>query len=61
MVLEAEDEHLDRLPGATLSSVEYDKQKACLPGTRKRLLEDIEEWIHTCGDGSERIFASDWR
>jgi hypothetical protein len=51
----AVDVHLDRLPGATLSWVEYDKQKACLPGTRKELLKDIEEWIHTPGDGSERI------
>jgi hypothetical protein len=49
------DEHLDRLPGAILSSVEYDKRKACLPSTRKELLRDIEEWIHTPGDESERI------
>jgi hypothetical protein len=35
--------------------VEYDKQKACLPGTRKELLNDIEEWIHMPGEGSERI------
>jgi hypothetical protein len=47
----AVDVHLDRLPGATLSWVEYDKQKACLPGTRKELLKVIEEWIHSPGDG----------
>jgi len=46
----AVDEHLDRLPGATLSWVEYDKHKACLSGTRMELLKDIEEWIHTSGD-----------
>ena len=50
----AEDERLDRLPGASLSSVEYDKQKACLPGTRTHLLNDIEEWIHREGE-CERI------
>ena len=54
MAIKAEDEHLDRLPGATLCSVEYNKQKACLPGTRKALLEVIEDWIHS-GDDSERI------
>jgi AAA ATPase domain len=51
----AVDLHLDRLPGAALHSVEFDEQKACLPGTRKELLKAIEEWIHDSGDGCERL------
>ena len=54
MFFKAEDERLDRLPGASLSSVEYDQQKACLPGTRTELLNNIEEWIHREGE-CERI------
>ena len=50
----AEDERLDRMPGATLFSVEYDKHKACLAGTRTELLNDIEQWIHSEGE-CERI------
>ena len=34
--------------------MEYDKRKACLPGTRTDLLNDIEEWIHLEGE-CERI------
>src|ERR1700761_5800602 len=49
----AEDEKLERLPGARLSAVQWDPQKTCLNGTRKELLNRIIEW---CNDpDSERI------
>ena len=42
----AEDERLESLPGAKLSAVQWDPDRACLPGTRKQLLEDIINWVH---------------
>jgi hypothetical protein len=49
----AEDERLESLPGAKLSGVQWDPDRACLPGTRKQILEDIIDWVHN--PDSERI------
>lgn len=37
---------MESLPGAKLSNVQWDPQRACLRGTRTQLLDDIFEWVH---------------
>ena len=49
----AEDEQLKSLPGAKLNGVQWAPDRACLPGTRKQILEDIMDWVHN--PDSERI------
>src|SRR6201999_1469958 len=50
-----QDRRLDDLPGAKLSEVQYDPLRACLPGTRTQLLDNIFTWIHSSDPNSERI------
>jgi hypothetical protein len=52
-MIAAEDERLESLPGAKLSTVQWDPDKVCLPGTRSILLDEIIEWMHR--PTSERI------
>ena len=42
----AEDEYLEKLPGAKLSNVQWDPDRICLVGTRLQLLDDIIEWAN---------------
>jgi hypothetical protein len=37
---------LEMLPGWNLSNVKFNESKACLDGTRRQLLDDIQTWVH---------------
>jgi hypothetical protein len=41
---------LERLPGWNLNNVRFDELKACLHGTRQKLLDDVRAWVHSPGE-----------